>query len=109
MRHSARVFFGGSCVGPVAGALIGVSSWVVYGARDHSNGTRTFHNDTKTLTGETLFDLTKQEFNITYQTGIMGTEVISINNVSKQGSFAWIHWIWNSTGRSRSLVWENAE
>jgi hypothetical protein len=88
----------------IGGALIYVNVGVDYG-----NGTRTFYNDTKTLSGATLFDVTKQVFNITYQVGIYGTEVISVNNISKQGSFGWLYWIWNATGKSWSIVWENVD
>lgn len=88
----------------IGGALI----YVNVGA-DYGNGTRTFCNDTKTLTGATLFDVTKQVFNVTYQVGIYGTEVISVNNLSKQDSFGWIYWIWNATDRSWSIVWENVD
>ena len=76
---------------------------------DYGNGTRTFCNNTKALTGATLFDVTKQISNMTYQVGTYGTEVISINDVSKQGNFGWTYWVWNSTGQSWSIVWENAD
>lgn len=88
----------------ISGVLIYVNIGVDYG-----NGTRTSYNNTKTLTGETLFDVTKQVSNTTYQTGAWGTEVTSINDVRKQGSFGWTYWIWNGTNRSWSIVWENAD
>lgn len=88
----------------IGGALICVNIGVDYG-----NGTRTMYNDTKTVTGATLFDVTKQLANVTYHVGIMGTEVLSINGVSKSGSFGWTYWSWNATSRSWSIVWENAD
>ena len=88
----------------IGGVLIYVNIGIDYG-----NGTRTFQNDTKTLTGATLFDVTKQVSDVTYQVGMFGTEVISIDNVSKQGSFGWTYWIWNSTSQVWSIVWENAD
>ena len=88
----------------IGGVLIYVNTGVDYG-----NGTRAWYNNTKTLTGETLFDVTKQVLNVTYQTSTLGTEVISINNVRKQGSFGWTYWIWNGTSSSWSIVWENAD
>lgn len=88
----------------ISGVLISVNIGIDYG-----NGTRTLHNNTKTVTGATLFDVTKQVSNVTYQVGVWGTEVVSINNLSKQGSFGWTYWIWNSTSRSWSIVWENAD
>lgn len=88
----------------IGGVLIYVNVGVDYG-----NHTRTTYNDTKTLTGATLFDVTKQVANVTYQVGMMGTEVLSINNVSKNGSFGWTYWIWNATSQSWLIVWENAD
>ena len=88
----------------ISGVLISVNIGIDYG-----NGTRASHNNTEAVTGETLFDVTKQVSNVTYQVGVWGTEVVSIDNVSKQGSFGWTYWIWNSTSRSWSIVWENAD
>ncbi len=88
----------------IGGVLIYVDIGIDYG-----NGTRTFCNDTKVLTGATLFDVTKQISNMTYQVGAYGTEVISINDVYKQDNFGWTYWIWNSTSVSWSIVWENAD
>lgn len=88
----------------IEGILIHVNIGVDYG-----NETRLFRNDTETLTGATLFDVTKQTFSVSYNVSALGTEVISINNVRKQGAFGWTYWIWNPTGRSWSIVWENAD
>jgi hypothetical protein len=88
----------------IGGVLLYVSVGIDYG-----NNTRIWHNDTKAITGATLFDLTKQVANVTYQVGIFGTEIISINGVSKQGSFGWTYWFWNSTSQSWSIMWENAD
>jgi hypothetical protein len=88
----------------IGGVLIYVNVGVDYG-----NGTRITYNDTKTLTGATLFDVTKQVSNVTYQTAAWGTEILSINGVTKSGSFGWTYWVWNSTGRSWSIVWEGAD
>ena len=88
----------------IAGSLIYVNVGIDYG-----NNTRIWHNDTNAITGATLFDVTKQVANVTYQVGMFGTEIISINGVSKQGSFGWTYWIWNSTSQSWSIMWENAD
>ncbi len=88
----------------IAGVLVHVDIGVDYG-----NNTRTFYNNTKALTGATLFDVTKQVCNLTYQVGLFGTEVISINNVNKEGSYGWTYWIWNGTSLSWSIVWANAD
>lgn len=87
-----------------SGILIQVNVGVDYG-----NGTRAWNNDTKTLTGVTLFDISKQVFSLTYSVGIYGTEVTAINDVQKQGVYAWTYWVWNSTSREWSIVWENAD
>lgn len=78
---------------------------------DYGNGTRIWSNKTKTISGATLFDMTKQSFNVTYNVGLYGTEVTAISNVTKQGSFGWTYWVWNSTGTepSWSIVWANAD
>lgn len=88
----------------IGGLLIHVNIGVDYG-----NGTRTFANNTKTVTGATLFDVTKQTFNITYGVGLYGTEVLSINNLAKQGAYGWTYWLWNGTAYSWSIVWANAD
>ncbi len=88
----------------ISGVVIHVNVGIDYG-----NGTRTWHNNTKALTGASLFDVTKQVADVTYQVGVFGTEITSINGVSKQDSFGWTYWIWNSTSQSWSIVWENAD
>lgn len=90
--------------GRIGGFLIYVNVGIDYG-----NNTRIWHNDTNAITGATLFDITKQVANVTYQVGMFGTEIISINGVSKDGSFGWTYWIWNSTSQSWSIMWENAD
>jgi hypothetical protein len=88
----------------IAGVLIYVNIGVDFG-----NGTRVFSNDTKTVTGATLFDVTKLTFNVNYNVSLYGTEVTSIDGVAKTGSYGWTYWIWNSTVSSWSIVWENAD
>ena len=72
----------------IGGAMIYVNVGIDYG-----NNTRAWYNDTKAITGATLFDVTKQIANVTYAVGMYGTEILSINGVSKQGSFGWTYWI----------------
>jgi hypothetical protein len=89
----------------VGGVLIYVNIGVDYG-----NGSRAFSNDTKTVTGATLFDVTKQAFNVTYQVGVYGTEVTSIDGVTKvAGEVGWTYWVRNSTDSSWAIVWDNAD
>jgi hypothetical protein len=41
--------------------------------------------------------------------GIMDTEVLSNNDVSKKESFGWTYWIWDGGSQSWSIMWENAD
>lgn len=88
----------------IGGVLIYVNIGIDYG-----NATRIWHNNTKTLTGMRLFDVTKQVANVTYQVGIYGTEITSINGVSKGDSYGWTYWVWNSTSNSWEIVWESVD
>ena len=90
----------------VAGALIFVNVVVDFG-----NGTRIFSNDTETIISATLFNVTKQAFNVGYNVTDSGIEVTAINGVEKTGGaggYGWTYWIWNSTESSWSIVWESA-
>jgi len=91
--------------GRIGGVLIYVNLGIDYG-----NTTRIWHNNTKTLTRMTLFDLTKQVANITYQVGLYGgIEITSINGVGKRDSYGWTYWRWNSTSNSWDIIWESAD
>ena len=76
---------------------------------DYGNGTRTYYNDTKALTGETVFDVTKQVANVEYQVGSLGTYVTEINGVKSQGNFGWTFWPWNSTSQTWSFAHVGAD
>jgi len=88
------------------GAVIQVSLGVNYG-----NGTTRWKNETKALLGATLFDVTKQNFNVTYTVGVYGTEVLSIDSVAKNDNFGWTYWLMNSTdyNPSWSIIWSSAD
>lgn len=88
----------------VSGVLIYVNIGVDYG-----NGTRVFSNDTKTVTGATLLDVTAQAFNLTCKLNYSGTKVTSIEGVNEAAPYGWTYWIWNSTGNSWSIVFESAD
>lgn len=88
----------------IAGAVVSVDLGIDYG-----NGSRVWRNNTKALTGQTLFDVTKQNANVTYETKFLGTEILSIDGVAKMGGFGWTYWTWNGTSHSWSIVWENAD
>jgi len=88
----------------IEGVLVSVNLGIDYG-----NSSRTWQNNSKALTGQTLFDVTKQAANVTYQTSMFGTEILSINGVGKQSTFGWTYWIWNSTAHSWSIVWEGVD
>jgi hypothetical protein len=78
---------------------------------DFGNGTRVFSNETETIISATLFNVTKQVFNVGYNVSSSGIEVTSIDGVQKTGGpggYGWTYWIWNSTENSWSIVWEGA-
>ena len=90
----------------VAGALIYVNVGVDFG-----NGTRVFSNNTETIISATLFNVTKQAFNVSYDVTSSGIEIKSIDGVQKTGGtggYGWTYWLWNSTESSWSIVWEGA-
>jgi hypothetical protein len=76
---------------------------------DYGNSTQTWYNNTETLSGMTLFDVTKHITNMTYTIGALGTKITAINNVSGQGNYGWTYWIWNSTSNTWSIVFEGAD
>jgi len=76
---------------------------------DYGNYTREWQNSTKAFVGETLFDITKQVANVTYEVSMFGTQITGINNVSKQGSYGWTYWVLNSTSETWSMVWEGVD
>lgn len=80
----------------------GVPIYVTAGV-DYGNGTRAFYNNTKTSTGTSLLDVTRQVMNVTYQVSPLGTFVTSINDVSMRPPFNWVWWLWNGT----ELQWLN--
>jgi len=88
-------------VSRVGGVLIYVNVGIDYG-----NSTRIFYNDTKALTGETLFDVTRRVATVEFQAG---PYVTSINNVKQAGDYGWTYWVWNTTSSGWSIVWENAD
>ena len=76
---------------------------------DYGNYTREWHNNTKAFAGETLFDVTKQVADVTYEVSLYGTQITAINNVSKQGYYGWTYWVLNSTNQTWSMVWEGVD
>ncbi len=87
----------------ISGSLIDMNLGIDYG-----NGSRIWHNETKTFSGQTLFDVTTQEADITYRSSLYGAEVLSIDGVVKNENYGWTYWIWNGTISSWSIVWESA-
>jgi hypothetical protein len=88
----------------VGGGLMSVSLGVDYG-----NETREWYNNTSAFGGETLFDVTKQVVNVTYDVSSFGTMIKAINNVTIQGSYGWTYWVLNSTTQSWSMVFEGVD
>ena len=89
----------------IGGILIYVNVGVDYG-----NKTRVFYNNTKALTGETLFGVTKRVVDVGYQASSFGIYVTSINSKNASGPSGWTYWIWNNTARPPwSAVMEGAD
>ncbi len=64
---------------------------------DYGNQTRTWHNDTKALTGMTLFKVTKNIGNITYNTAVgYGAYIESINGLASNATHGWVWWKWDT-------------
>jgi hypothetical protein len=84
--------------------LIAVSLGVDYG-----NGTREWHNKINAFAGQTLFDITKQMANVTYDVSSFGTIITGINSVTAEGSYGWTYWVLNSTTQSWSIVFEGVD
>jgi hypothetical protein len=60
---------------------------------DYGNLTRTWHNNTKALTGMTLFKATKSAFDITYNTASgFGAYITSINGMAFNATHGWVWW-----------------
>lgn len=75
----------------------GVSIYVNIGI-DYGNQTRTWYNDTKALTGMTLFRVTKGAANITYDTAAgFGAYIKSINGLAANASHGWVWWKWDTS------------
>ncbi len=79
----------------ISGVLIYVNIGIDYG-----NLTRVWHNNTETLSGATIFDVTKHVANVNYTVDISGTYITAINGFGEQGSYGWTFWMWNSTSKT---------
>jgi hypothetical protein len=56
-------------------------------------------NNTKELTGMTLFKVTEDVANVTYDTMAgYGIYIKSINNLAAAGLYGWVWWLWNGQG-----------
>ena len=75
----------------------GVAIYVNVGI-DYGNHTRTWHNDTKALTGMTLFKVTRNIANITYNSAAgFGVYLESINGLAYNATHGWVWWKWDTT------------
>ncbi|MGB8779971.1 MAG: hypothetical protein WCD81_04900 [Candidatus Bathyarchaeia archaeon] len=84
----------------VGGVPISLNIGINYG-----NST-VWSNNTKELTGMTLFKVTEDITNVTYDTMAgYGIYIKSINNVAAAGVYGWVWWLWgNSTGWTMGLI-----
>jgi len=65
---------------------------------DYGNQTRTWHNDTKALSGMTLFKVSKSIVNINYSTAVgFGVYIESIDDLAFNTTHGWVWWKWDST------------
>lgn len=69
---------------------------------DYGNGTRVWFNDTKTVIGDSLFNVTTRIADVGVQEYSFGTMVTRINDKTSEGDYGWTYWVWNST----SLAYE---
>lgn len=79
--------------------ISGVLTYVDIGI-DYGNLTRVWHNHTETLSGATIFDVTKRVANVNYTVSTGSTYIRAINGVDEQGSYGWTFWMWNSTSQT---------
>jgi len=64
---------------------------------DYGNQTRTWHNNTKALTGMTLFKVTKGVADVTYDTALgFGVYITSINGLEPNATHGWVWWKWDN-------------
>jgi hypothetical protein len=89
----------------VGGVPISVNIGIDYGNSTGANVNTTtsqatvWSNDTKALTGMTLFKVTEDIANVTYATTAgYGVYIESINNVAAASFYGWVWWLWNGTG-----------
>jgi len=74
----------------------GVSIYINVGI-DYGNHTRIWRNDTKTLTGMTLFKASKSIADIKYDTAAgFGVYIESINDLAWNATHGWVWWKWDS-------------
>ena len=83
----------------VGGVPITINIGINYGNSTRTKGnvavqdTTVWRNNTKVLTGMTLFKVTEGMANITSE----ATYITSINNVAAAGYYGWVWWLWNGT------------
>lgn len=74
----------------------GVSIYVNVGI-DYNNNTRTWYNDTKALTGMTLFKVTRSIADVTYDTSVgFGVYINSLNGLGYNATHGWVWWKWDT-------------
>jgi hypothetical protein len=89
----------------VGGVPISINMGVNYGNATGAYGNAAlshvtvWSNNTKALTGMTLFKVTGEIANVTYDTSASyGVYIESINNVAAAGAYGWVWWLWNGQG-----------
>jgi len=94
----------------VGGVPISVDIGINYGNSTGANEntavshTTVWSNNTKALTGMTLFKVTEDTANVTFDAMAgYGVYIKSINNVSATGYYGWVWWLWNGNGEGWTL------
>jgi hypothetical protein len=89
----------------VGGDPITVNIGIDYGNSSNANEktsvshTIIWSNNTKALTGMSLFKVTESMANVTYDNSAeYGVYIESINNVTATGDYGWVWWLWNGQG-----------
>ena len=85
----------------VGGTAINVN----IGIKTGNNSETLWHNNTKALIGMTLFRITKNLVNVTYNSASgFGVYITAIDNVASNSTHGWVWWKWDSSTHSWTFV-----
>jgi hypothetical protein len=85
----------------IGGAAISVNIGIKIG----NNSEIVWHNDTKAISGMTLFRITKNLANVTYSSASgFGVYITAIDNVASNDTYGWVWWKWDSSAHNWKFV-----